>query len=195
MSLDVSRLASSESASDPPAFSSESAPQGSILINVKNPLASLRDTSPEHQKSPNSSSEYDIPPTPVSPLYLSSLRSQTPPSILSPPAPSTSVSPNASTPRIRFAPLPNAHRPRSLSTGRNVVWKASLEPNGQRTRAIAIRGNDEGTDYKDEDVALDDEEDDEGAEGDGRLGRVLGKTMSGSWRGTKKLLGYSTSAL
>ena len=70
-----------------------------------------------------------------------------------------------------------------------------MEANGQRTRAIAIRGN-ERTDYDDDDadeVAVNDEDDGEGEE-DGKLGRVLGKTMSGSWKGTKKLLGYSTSA-
>ena len=35
--------------------------------------------------------------------------------------------------KIRFAPLPTPNRKRSLSTGRNIVTKAKLEPDGTRT--------------------------------------------------------------
>ncbi len=79
-----------------------------------------------------------------------------------------------------------------------MVWKASLQPNGDRTRAIAIRVN--SPEYDDDDGELEDGDEEEGEEGNGKRGRMWSKSMSktmgmsGSWKGTKKLLGYSTAS-
>lgn len=179
-----------------PAFtSSESSHKGGILVNVSR----VSDDPPRTSTSSNEDGGHrpmldpDSPITPVTPLSPTSAIPDPPSSILSPPLSmhsSSAYTASTATPRIRFAPLPDPRRPRSMSTGRNVVWKATMEPNGELTRTIAIKAN-EPTEYADDDVALEDE--DEGGEGDGKRGKNWGKTMSGSWKGTKKLLGYSAS--
>ena len=90
-------------------------------------------------------------------------------------------------PKIRFAPLPDARRPRSLSTGRNMNWKAELSQNGQRTRQLEIRGYDRSDGY--DETALDDMEmvDEDHESGRGRKWSKTIGTYSG-WTGTKKLL-------
>ncbi|WVQ85359.1 hypothetical protein IAT38_007524 [Cryptococcus sp. DSM 104549] len=93
--------------------------------------------------------------------------------------------------KIRFAPLPDPRRPRSLSTGRNIALGESvLDENGEETRGLVLRGmgeNDEAVDdeYDEED---DGEDGGEGGEGAGKRGRSWSKTMGSSWKGTKKLL-------
>ncbi|RXK42570.1 hypothetical protein M231_00124 [Tremella mesenterica] len=105
---------------------------------------------------------------------------------------SAPISPGGHTPKIRFAPLPDPKRPRSLSTGRNVAWVTSMAPNGDRTKAIAIRGleHESSPEYEeevlDETDAADDAEDEDGEAGRGR--RWSKSVVSGSWKGTKKLL-------
>lgn len=116
--------------------------------------------------------------------------------------------------KIRFAPLPNPRRQRSMSTGRNIAVKATMEPDGTRTlqRSAKRDKEDEGF-YQDQgsgtssryldEHAVDDEEDDDEDEdddegGDGRGKRSSWKTMGmGNWKSgsfssgsyTKKLLG------
>ena len=70
-----------------------------------------------------------------------------------------------------------------------------MEPNGDRTRSISIKGM-VPNEWEEDDEALDvaDGEDGEGGEEVGKRGRNWTKSMSGSWRGTKKLLGYSIGA-
>lgn len=63
-----------------------------------------------------------------------------------------------------------------------------MEPNGQLIRSLSLKGV-PATQY-DDDEAVDDEEEDDEEEEDGKRGKWT-KSMSGSWRGTKKLLGYS----
>ena len=173
----------------------EVAPKGGILINVQRATEPLNPNIPAQidHGAHRTSLEQASPTTPITPLPSATTSSQ------SNTSPTTAASPTASSKaRIRFAPLPDPHRPRSLSTGRNVVWKASLAANGERTRAIAIRGNNETPlDYDDDnDIALADQDGVE-QEGDveltGKRDRKWSKTMSmsGSWKGTKKLLGYS----
>ncbi|KAL7423701.1 hypothetical protein Q5752_001283 [Cryptotrichosporon argae] len=111
------------------------------------------------------------------------------------------ASPGGTRPKIRFAPLPDPRRPRSLSTGRNLGFRASLEPGGARQVAWELRGVD-GTGYGSEE-AVDDGSSDEGGadeagDGDdegegGRRGLrwVMGVPVPG-WKGTRKLLGGKT---
>ncbi|KAJ9102954.1 hypothetical protein QFC19_004510 [Naganishia cerealis] len=120
--------------------------------------------------------------------------------------PST-VHPGASTrapSKIRFAPLPNPRRQRSMSTGRNIAVKATMEPDGTRTLQRHARRDDDGegffldqgngstSRYIDEE-AVDDEEIDVGEgdgdnyddeeEGEGRGKRSSWKTMGmGHWK-------------
>ncbi|KAJ9125142.1 hypothetical protein QFC22_000096 [Naganishia vaughanmartiniae] len=116
--------------------------------------------------------------------------------------------------KIRFAPLPNPRRQRSMSTGRNIAVKATMEPDGTRTlQRHAKRDNEDEGFYQDQgsgtstryldEQAVDDEEDDEVDEdedegGDGRGKRSSWKAMGmGHWKPgsfssgsyTKKLLG------
>ncbi|ORY24673.1 hypothetical protein BCR39DRAFT_600416 [Naematelia encephala] len=177
----------------PPTTSSSlgslSAPTGGILLNSikrgSEPPSPLSSTG----GLPRRSSEPESPVTPTSPSFPS------------PPL----VSPSASTTqRIRFAPLPDPRRPRSLSTGRNVVWKPTVQADGSISRSIEIRGSPlAGDDEDDADQALADEDagDDEDGSGgeDGVDGHKRGRSwsksmMSGSWKGTKKLLGVSSFA-
>ena len=153
-----------------PSFSSaDSAPRGGILINARRESEPL---SPRPNLIP-------LITTPVSPTTPDSSPS------ISPVEPATAT-------RIRFAPLPDPRRPRSLSTGRNVVEKASEGADGTTLRTIEIRGVVPQVEYdedKDNDVEYDDDE-------EGR-GRRWSKTMTmgmGSWKGTKKLLGMKEDA-
>ncbi|KAJ9108773.1 hypothetical protein QFC21_000093 [Naganishia friedmannii] len=110
--------------------------------------------------------------------------------------------------KIRFAPLPNPRRQRSMSTGRNIAVKATLEPDGTRTlQRHAKRDNEDEGFYQDQgsgtssryldEQAVDDEEDDDDGEdgdgdededddeggGDGRGKRSSWKTMGmGHWK-------------
>lgn len=113
--------------------------------------------------------------------------------------------------KIRFAPLPNPRRQRSMSTGRNIAITATMQSDGTRTlqrharmdkdEAAYFSNPDSGpsTGYLDEqavdDEDLEDEEDD-GDDGEGKK-RSSWKTMGmGSWKSgsfssgsyTKKLL-------
>lgn len=101
----------------------------------------------------------------------------------------------SSSPRIRFAPLPDPAlmKPRSLSTGRNVGLTAAEGPNGEREYNVELH-------YGDHEHALDDGDDSDEYDYDpsGRrrswvpsMGSVhLGSMASvGSWMGGKKLLG------
>ncbi|ORX35411.1 hypothetical protein BD324DRAFT_96762 [Kockovaella imperatae] len=97
--------------------------------------------------------------------------------------------------RIRFAPLPDPRRPRSLSTGRNIAWVAGEGPTGETTRTVELRGVKPDQGYNEEYV--DDESEDDflrrRSEGESddeeKRGRRWSRTM-GSWgKGTKKLFG------
>lgn len=188
-----------------PSFSSpESAPRGGILLNARresDASAKLPSSPAFHATTVGTSSPGprraseppDSPRTPISPIEP-----------VSPQVGAQSHVPLASPsgqPRIRFAPLPDPRRPRSLSTGRNVELKPTEGPDGETTRTIEIRGVAPSVEYDDDDAVLDDVDGEEGEEGwsDSR-GRRWSKSMTmgmtvGSmnsvpgWRGTKKLLG------
>ncbi|OCF43218.1 hypothetical protein I317_02926 [Kwoniella heveanensis CBS 569] len=169
-----------------PAFSpAESAPRGGILINVHR-ASEPSLTIPEGSSSAGRTSDSESPITPNFP--------QTHESAFPLPSPSLGAVGGKSL-KIRFAPLPDPRRPRSLSTGRNIAWTAQVGEDGEERRALAIRDHDaDANEY-----AIEDEEDDEddgeeegegGADGAGghKRGRSWSKTMGSSWKGTKKLL-------
>ncbi|WVF70651.1 hypothetical protein IAT40_005444 [Kwoniella sp. CBS 6097] len=186
MSFGTSPIAPSLLIPSNPAFSSaDSAPRGGILINVhraSEPTLVI----PEGSLSlsgRNSDSESPIPPS----------FPQTHGAAFAPPSPNLGE-PGGKSLKIRFAPLPDPRRPRSLSTGRNIAWTAQVGEDGEERRALAIK------DHNADEYAIDDEEDDEeegeeDGEGDGedgvgghKRGRSWSKTMGSSWKGTKKLL-------
>ncbi|WVR05651.1 hypothetical protein IAU60_002673 [Kwoniella sp. DSM 27419] len=167
-----------------PAYAStESAPRGGILINVQRagePSPSISTslgfgTAASHAGS-------SPPDSPTTPSHVQDA---------SPSQGSTSLGPDGKPLKIRFAPLPDPRRPRSLSTGRNIAWTAQIGEDGTETRGLAIKGHDTD-DYAVED---DDEEEEGGEEGEGedgnggsKRGRSWSQTMGSSWKGTKKLL-------
>lgn len=112
--------------------------------------------------------------------------------------------------KIRFAPLPNPRRQRSLSTGRNIAITATMESDGTRTLQRHARmdpdhgsffaePSNSATGYPDEEAVDDDEfeEDDDGDDNEDKGKRSSWKTMGmGNWKSgsfsshgyTKKLL-------
>ncbi|GMK60107.1 hypothetical protein CspeluHIS016_0903240 [Cutaneotrichosporon spelunceum] len=128
--------------------------------------------------------------------------------------PSGQASPSADgdkSPRIRFAPLPDPNRPRSLSTGHNIGHKVSEGPNGEREYTLELRNmsmDDEAcNDNAVDEEAVSGEEDDSDHEDydwelDSRrkswatamsMGSMGSKGMgSAAWSGTKKLVGLKT---
>ena len=181
----------------------DSTPRGGILLNPRR-LSDSPQSRPLSLPQVNTSTglrrtSTESPRTPVTPIHEAA------PSTASitlpiPSSPSLTPSPSdvhSSAGRIRFAPLPDPRRPRSLSTGRNVVWKPTEGPTGETTRSLEIRGvepkvgfQDDGDDISDEEAIGDGEfgegEDDEYGE---KRGRRWSKTV-GSWgKGTKKLFG------
>lgn len=103
-----------------------------------------------------------------------------------------------SSPRIRFAPLPEPPRPRSLSTGRNLAVVTGEDTDGNTNYHLELRNMENGDEH-----ALDDDSgSDEGHDEHGRrrswvtmgldvggMGSKMGMGGKGSWMGTKKLLG------
>ncbi|BEI87131.1 hypothetical protein CcaverHIS002_0704770 [Cutaneotrichosporon cavernicola] len=126
------------------------------------------------------------------------------------PNPLSSTSDGDKSPRIRFAPLPDPTRPRSLSTGHNVGHKVSEGPNGEREYTLELRNmtmddeacNDNAVDEEsisDEDDHSDHEDYD--WELDNRrkswaaamsMGSMSSKGMGSAWSGTKKLVGLKS---
>jgi len=187
-----------------PSFSSpESAPRGGILLNPRREsdastklpsspgfiATSIGASSPGPRRA---SEPPDSPRTPISPIE--------------PISPQVGAQPNvplaspSGQPRIRFAPLPDPRRPRSLSTGRNVELKATEGPDGETTRTIEIRGVVPTVEYDDDDIAVDEAEGESDEGWSDSRGRRWSKSMTmgmnvGSmnsvpgWRGTKKLFG------
>jgi hypothetical protein len=86
------------------------------------------------------------------------------------------------TQRIRFAPLPDPRRPRSLSTGENVEINSTYDDDGNRTAEYARKDADVNQHYGDS--AIDDEDEDED-ESDKKGWKAM---SMGGWKGTKKLL-------
>ncbi|WVQ97019.1 hypothetical protein IAU59_004129 [Kwoniella sp. CBS 9459] len=166
-----------------PAFSSaESAPRGGILINVHRASESNLNF-PEGSSSVGRTSDSD---SPITPSFSQTLESAFPPA-----SPNLSIT-NGKSLKIRFAPLPDPRRPRSLSTGRNIAWTAQVGEDGEERRALAIKDHN-ADEYAIEDEEDDEEDDEDGIEGeDGpgghKRGRSWSKTMGSSWKGTKKLL-------
>lgn len=103
------------------------------------------------------------------------------------------------TPRIRFAPLPDPHRPRSASAGESATTQASLgSPSGHVHQTLVVRkgyDNDQAV-YDDEDeYHTDGEVDKRGRRwsksmGMGSMSMGMGSmaTMVPGWKETKKLL-------
>ncbi|WWD18142.1 hypothetical protein CI109_102591 [Kwoniella shandongensis] len=216
MSLGASPTAPSLLIPPNPAFSAPDVhPRGGILINVH------RGSEPSHHSFPVESSssssfgnastrrisEPNSPVTPISATFGAGAgaggEAQQNVGTTSPfPSPGLGMSPKP--PKIRFAPLPDPRRPRSLSTGRNIAWTTTIGEDGQEGRQYEIKGMDrdddsalldsEGIGPDDEnDMAVEDEEDDEDGDEDGesgghKRGRSWSKTMGSSWKGTKKLL-------
>jgi hypothetical protein len=99
--------------------------------------------------------------------------------------------------KIRFAPLPTPNRKRSLSTGRNIVTKAKLEPDGTRTlqRFSKQDGNDpwvsdddragprngEGDNGISSSAVDDDDEDEEGDDDEDERKKPSSSLTSSSW--------------
>jgi hypothetical protein len=92
--------------------------------------------------------------------------------------------------RIRFAPLPDPTRPRSLSTGGDPHWTGDEQGSHQTVVMTDVRGYDN---------ALESEEDDEDDDERHKRGRRWSKSMSkgmgmggvdwgSGWKGTKKIL-------
>lgn len=98
--------------------------------------------------------------------------------------------------KIRFAPLPNPRRQRSLSTGRNIAITATMESDGTRTLQRHARmdpdheffsdSSNMGTGCADEEAVDDDdleEDDDDDDYNEGKGKRASWKTMGmGSWK-------------
>ncbi|KAK8865677.1 hypothetical protein IAR55_000822 [Kwoniella newhampshirensis] len=186
-----------------PAFvSPDLHPRGGILINVHrnsepSHIYPLETGSSSFSASSRRISEPGSPITPVSATFSGDIAA--PPASLittggagsSSPFPSPDLSAahmSPKPPKIRFAPLPDPRRPRSLSTGRNIAWTTTIGEDGEQSRRYEIKGMDD--DFRTDE----DEEDEEGEEGeDGgngghKRGRSWSKTMGSSWKGTKKLL-------
>ncbi|GHJ85716.1 hypothetical protein NliqN6_2118 [Naganishia liquefaciens] len=110
--------------------------------------------------------------------------------------------------KIRFAPLPNPRRQRSLSTGRNIAITATLESDGTRTLQRHARMDPDQENYFSEpsntagyddeeavdDVDFDEDEGDDDAEGRGK--RSSWKTMGmGNWKSGSFSSGHYTRKL
>ncbi|WWC88112.1 uncharacterized protein L201_003016 [Kwoniella dendrophila CBS 6074] len=175
-----------------PAFSTaEYAPKGGILINVhraSEPTLSIDSTLSPIGGTRRPSDPSGSPITEESPL----------------PSPSTSTSHNQNLVnnkglKIRFAPLPDPRRPRSLSTGRNIAWTNEVDENGLESRHYTIKDHNTD-DYAVDDQVFDDDDDENEGEKDGegedddedgkRGSRRWSKSMGlgSSWKASKKLL-------
>lgn len=190
----------------------ELAPRGGILINHSRrasaadlhistgpgptPAPALTPGSPEVTKDAPSPAPASpgLPTTPTHPTTLEFVPAPSPASDRPPYSAKLSSaggSLSGRSPRIRFAPLPDPHRPRSKSTGRDIVWDATLDDDGVRTSRWSIRRDSNDLQAVGDEDAVSDEEYDE----DEKIerGRSWSKTMSvySGWHGTKKLLGAS----
>jgi len=95
----------------------------------------------------------------------------------------------SSSPRIRFAPLPDPHRPRSLSTGRNVGLRGSDGPNGEREYHVELQH------MSDHAIDDDDDDDNEGSEtSDGRR-RSWVPSMGMGQMGSKMTMGMNMGSM
>ncbi|OWZ69301.1 hypothetical protein AYX15_00151 [Cryptococcus neoformans] len=182
-----------------PAFvAADSRPQGGILINGGH----------SHRLSEPSFSFHTLHGGSTASGSTASLNP--PAKIIPPPSPDPALRPSSEQshnsrpstpglaggkPKIRFAPLPDPRRPRSLSTGRNIAYRSTLGPNGVETRTLELRGMDDGEGNDDQVIVDDDYDNEEDADEDegeeersGKRGRSWSKTMGSSWKGTKKLL-------
>ncbi|WWC68419.1 uncharacterized protein I206_102346 [Kwoniella pini CBS 10737] len=204
MSLGVSPTTPSLLIPSNPAFSSaDNAPRGGILINVhraSEPTLSIDTALSGHTRIPSDPSSALLEENSASPLPSPNL-------ITEGFNLSQIQSPTNKALKIRFAPLPDPRRPRSLSTGRNIAWTNQVGENGEETRKLSIKDHnvDEGDSYAVDDEEFDETEqarkiyggveDEEGEEDDEedenrKGGRRWSKTMGlgSSWKGTKKLL-------
>ncbi|OCF75229.1 hypothetical protein I204_04082 [Kwoniella mangroviensis CBS 8886] len=192
MSLGTSPTAPSLLIPSNPAFSPvETAPKGGILINVhraSEPTLSID----------SSLGSYDAHARrPSDPSSIISEKEETASSYSRSPIPSPisgihTPNVNAKSLKIRFAPLPDPRRPRSLSTGRNIAWTNQVDENGDEKRQLSIKDH---TTPDDDEYAVQDDSDEEERggeedEGDGKSGRRWSKSMglSSSWKVSKKLL-------
>lgn len=101
-----------------------------------------------------------------------------------------SVTGSGTTPRIRFAPLPDSTRPRSTSAGNESTWNPDAGGGGED-------GHHQQTVVVNYDNAVESEDDDDDDETREKRGRRWSKSMSmgmgsvdwgSSWKGTKKVL-------
>lgn len=196
-----------------PAFDDD-APTGGILINRRRPSELAVDTlfangnatagtgnSPTSPASVTAASRHkatdstssrgslaapgrDLPASPL--LSSTEIKGDiTLPAVLAGPAPVAT--------KIRFAPLPSPRRGRSLSTGRNLVRNATLEPDGTRKESLASKradGDWDGDEEAVEDEDAEDDDDDEDDEGK----RSWRKSMGMGWTRTGSNSGGSFSS-
>lgn len=184
----------------PPPFPAgvETVPRSSILLNPhERPVIQVQEKKSLLQPSRGRPPGVRVVPVPIQTNVV-------PPS----PNPGNTSADGDQSPRIRFAPLPDPHRPRSLSTGHNVGHRVSEGPNGEREYTLELRNmtmEDDALDdnaidehanmYSDTDDDGDDH-DDYDWERDGRrrswavsMGSMSTMGMGSAWSGTKKLVG------
>ncbi|WWD05483.1 hypothetical protein V865_003560 [Kwoniella europaea PYCC6329] len=192
MSLGTSPTAPSLLIPSNPAFSPvETAPKGGILINVhraSEPTLSIDSSLGSyntHARRPSDPSSIISEKEEIASSYSHS-------PIPSPISGIHTPNVNAKSLKIRFAPLPDPRRPRSLSTGRNIAWTNQVDENGDEKRQLSIKDH---TTPDDDECAVQDDSDEEEQggeedEGDGKSGRRWSKSMglSSSWKVSKKLL-------
>nr|ODN93249.1 hypothetical protein L203_00520 [Cryptococcus depauperatus CBS 7841] len=187
MSVDfIQRQESSPVSCSPPHITSGSLPRSGILLNGPNSLPSAGDFAyPYPSLAPANNGS--LPPS--QPVHILSPHSQHHSGLCShdlaqSPLPSPSLTNSGGEkPKIRFAPLPDPRRQRSLSTGRNIAWTSRLDANGSETRQISLVGVE-----KEEEAVDDDTDDEDDGERDKGSSRRWSRTMGSSWKGTKKLL-------
>nr|XP_019050646.1 hypothetical protein I302_01084 [Kwoniella bestiolae CBS 10118]OCF29576.1 hypothetical protein I302_01084 [Kwoniella bestiolae CBS 10118] len=170
-----------------PAFSPvETAPKGGILINVhraSEPTLSIDPTLAAYQSQGHIRRPSDPSSITSEKEDISSSYSPVPSPILG-----GNQTPGLKSLKIRFAPLPDPRRPRSLSTGRNIAWTNEVDENGDEKRQLSLK------DHAVDDYAVQDESDEEPPEeedGDEesktrRWSKSMG--LSSSWKVSKKLL-------
>lgn len=174
------------------------APRSSILLNPHERPVIQESRKPAWQPTRGRPTAVRVVPPPIQTTVI-------PPSPNRSPNPATGTSDDGNkSPRIRFAPLPDPNRPRSLSTGHNVGHRVSEGPNGEREYTLELRNmtmDDEGLDDNavDEDSISDEDDDDDRDydwENDSRrrswavsMGSMSSMGMGSAWTGTKKLVG------
>lgn len=156
-------------------------PSSPTSTSVPLPVPMSGSPAGSHESLPSNASTTSDPRSPITPAI--------PANNLPPPPPIASR-------KIKFAPLPDPRTfQRSLSTGRNIKFAATLGPGGERSTQLQEQGV--GRQGEADDSALTDDDDDDD-DGDGQEDRVRRSSLLGSsWgKSTKKILtlGLSSSS-